>query len=271
MPPAPTGPGGLDLAALAQQGTAENMTRIAGQGDLIAAYLNALVRENEAENTANAEVQSRFQNFAGAQSAIDRDMQQRLADLRDQDVRYEVNSESSVAAADRAAAVARAQQSASSRPAEPNPYEWAEFQAQLQAKYGKMEREQEWSDFQRQARFQHQLQQEADAEALALAEPSLADYGEHSIDPNRGRLLLEATNNGQGAVRGVSGSAHVAQMMREQNEWLDAATDRLEHNYADPAAVIAQLRDLFRDRGYGSYSDEAASVALHLLGYYPAG
>lgn len=113
-PQRPAGPtvalGGLDLAGLADQGMAETQTRIGGQGALIDSYLSSVLGEQAAQGQAATERDLRLQDFRRNQALLEAALDERRRGQESSLQSARIKAASGDARADRDFAAAQAAQ-----------------------------------------------------------------------------------------------------------------------------------------------------------------
>lgn len=224
-------PLGLDLAALATQGMAENDARLAGGRSLLDAYLNSVLENQEAGYAAGAERDTRMFDFQRQQAlmadSLARRGQDQVGELQGERQRWEAEQ----AALQRAflASQSQREQAFELGQAAAGEDDW-------------MERERFQTDEAiRQAVTLMGLEEEA-------SRPRLSDFGSQSVNPYRGQAILGELQRG-----GYNRSP----LTREERR---AAQEVIRRHGSDPAKTVQAMQELFGHAG-------RASIALFDLGY----
>jgi hypothetical protein len=228
------GPGGLDLAALAQQATGETQQRVAGGQSHLAASLASMLQELQGGFAAKGEAQGRDQVFERAQAMLQERMAQR---------------EQNMSLAEQAAR-AQASSSGGGGSGQPNWYEQQMFATNENIRQAKALRAMDLQD-----------KAAADKQADIASTPSLAQFVGKTIAPDKGYALANSktpVSKGKWGDRLAAGKNYISDKDR-------AATNELVSLYArDPVALDRSLRDYF---GAGQLGANRASYALYDIGY----
>lgn len=228
--------GGLDLGALAQQGTAESSARARGSEAQMASYLASMLQEQRGLLGSQEQAQERDLVFQAAQAALEQALARREADLQEAAARARMafeqqqgnldrQSRASIAAADRAASSA----------AEDDWYARQRFQTDENI---------------RQAMALAALEEE-------MGKPRLSDFGPDEINAYRGEALAREgykPSAGKGFFGRVVGAARTVM----DKAYISKAVEAYGN---DPNVLSAALRR------YAPNRDEDLSYALYNLGY----
>lgn len=230
--------GGLDLGALAAQGTAESSARARGSEAQMASYLASMLAEQRGLLGSQEEAQERDLVFQAAQAALEQALARREADLQEAAARARMafeqqqgnldrQSRASIAAADRAASSA----------AEDDWYARQRFQTDENI---------------RQAMILAAMEEE-------MAKPRLSDFGSNEINAYRGEALANEGYKPSTGKRSLL-NPNIWGMVRPAAD--KAVTAKAAEQYGnDPAVLAAALRR------YAPTRSKDMSYALYDLGY----
>lgn len=230
--------GGINLAALGQQATAESGTRIAGQKSIMDSYLASILGEQSAQNAAGSERDLRMQSFRSSQNLLAQAAEE--DEMRRRQAAQQSGDSTRIAAMHGEGARNRA---------------FGGEQADLDRAFELGSAAVNRNRFADEARI---TTDEGFRRALMekqFSAPSLADFGDAAIDPLRGQLL-----DREGTLDGYR-NANPEQWSRD----LNAVRGIVGKHGADPNKLLNELR-----KKYGSGGADWASLALWELGYAPA-
>ena len=249
MPSNPNIAGGLDLGALAAQGTAESAQRSQGSQAAMNSYLQSMLAEQSGLLQGGAEAQNRDQQFLRAQAMLEEALARREAALQEAQARAEMafqeqqgNANRSHAAGesadDRAVQMARIAAEQSAARAEGDDwYAKQRFQTDENIRQAEILAKME--------RAQRNIDRKAEMKMAERAEqPRLSDFGKDEVSAFRGLALQNAG-------------------YKSKTNWIkQAALDNAIRNaYAEYGAQPAALKSRLSQIG----DDEDTSIALWRL------
>lgn len=232
-----TGPGGLDLSAIASQAANETGLRLNGGQAFLESALAAMLAENQGRLLSQSEQQIREQNFARAQQLLDD------------------------ALARRAAASGGGGGGGSRR--DPG------LDLQMDMMMEQFKNDQDIAKQERLLELQDKFTRRQAAREAQASQYRLSDYAPGSIDPTKGRLLAESggkVSRGKWgrrlAASGTSGYDYVSK------DDIDAVRRIVGNVGTNPLELDTRLRDHFKKKyGSGTLASNAASYALYRVGY----
>lgn len=252
--------GGMNLAQVAQGARAETGARVAGQGNLMGAYVAQALAQQDAELRAQAEQDSRLE-----------DEERALQAMAEETARRRLSQDSAMQAARLSAesqdnAANRSFQGAESEKA--YAFELGQALANADREMSPQALMQMQTDENiREAVAMGKIQSKAEQRAVAQQQPSLADFGSQAVDVALGQVLAsdnkmsERLREPMIQQRKVFGDELGIPV--QYDALLNDGQDIIEKFGDDQNRVAREFRDLFGG------NTRAASLALWDLGYLP--